>query len=149
MSQRKLAEPTTADVAFMLQKVKERMLANNGGLTPTGNLQHVLRNQSRYGWPVQTRGPSKAELEESARRAGKKAGRRAAKKAKQRAKTAVRTQLQKSAGYPAWTSVDPQLERIYNLQTQLSKSTDPSERMSLGAQITLERLRRAHLQGRI
>jgi hypothetical protein len=119
--------------------------SNNRGVTTTRDLGQVLRNQSRFG---PSRGPTRAELEESARRAAKKAAKKAAKTAKKKARKAVREALQKSAGYPAW-NVDPQLSRIHNLRDQLAKSTDPSEKMSLGAQLTLERLKRAHLQGKI
>jgi hypothetical protein len=42
-----------------------------------------------------------------------------------------------------------QRQQISELQERFTKSTDPFERMQLGSQITFERLRLAHREGRI
>ena len=43
----------------------------------------------------------------------------------------------------------PPRDWVVDMQERFDKSTDPSERMGLASQITYERLRRAHIEGRI
>jgi len=49
----------------------------------------------------------------------------------------------------AQASSTRQRQQITELQDRFTKSTDPSERMQLGSQITFEQLRLAHREGRI